>query len=380
MFARFHHCSLLVLIPAIMCTAVGVQKSYAYTMDSATTSKLQAAIAKVREELNIPAVSAAFITADNATWAGATGYADTENQIEADNSTLFSIGSDTKTFIAVLTLKLVSEGILSLDDTIGDWLTDLPAPASRRIDDSITLRQLLNHTSGVASYTDRLMLWILLYTFPEYTWNHDQVLRLVGRPYFAPGASWQYSNTNYYLVGMMIEAATGSPVSAVLGQKVLNPLELDRVYFEGEKTVPDGFAYGYNVKNGKAAIDTLSVKRAGNYSVAWTSGALVSTAENVARFTHTVFEGNALSEASRTEMLDFVSTGTGDNGYGLGISKITDEDYGMLWLHNGAQRGYAARLLYVPASGTSIAVLINMNISDTTELDALSDALLSAVE
>jgi D-alanyl-D-alanine carboxypeptidase len=375
---RFHEW-FVALVAAMVIAGGGWRHCDARPLDNTIAIRLQQTIDDLRLELNIPAISAAVITADNDTWSGASGYADIEQETAAETGTLFSISSLTKTFIAALTLRLVEDGVLTLEDTIGEWLPDLPFPASLHIDASITVRQLLNHTSGIANFTDRVLPWILAYLFPQRVWQQDDVLRCIGRPSFVPGTSFEYSNTNYYLMGMIIEAATGRKVSTVLRRTILDPLGLSMTFLDVEEPVPADIARGYRPRGDEQILEQLSVKRTAPYSLIWTAGAIVSTADDGVRFTHAVLGGTFLSEPSRDELLDAFPALNGDFGYGLGIVVVTHPEYGTMWLHDGALQGYSSRLLHLPDYGISVVVLLNTDISVNLELDRVTYALVQAL-
>lgn len=379
-FFFFRLCGYILLTVGLVCFSGGCRyASAAQPFETDIADDLQQAIESVRTEQNIPAVSVLIIASDRFTWEGVCGFTDIENAVPATHDSLFSIGSLTKTFMAVLALKLAEEGALHLDDPIEKWLPDLPVFAARRINPSTTVRQLMNHTSGIASYTDCLLTWLFMAVLPDHRWRQNQVVRLIGFPRFQPGESWGYSNSNYYLLGMILENASGTSVSKALERNLFAPLQLNRTFLDGEETVPFCLAKGYSRWGNELILDPLSVKRTGTYSLAWTAGALVSSAGDVTRFSRSVFTGDFLSPNSLSEMLDWVPTGTGDNGYGLGIARVNHPEHGLMWVHDGAINGFGARLVYLPEPDMSIAVLININLSRQGELDAVTDAISAVI-
>ncbi|MCX8043212.1 MAG: beta-lactamase family protein [Desulfobacterota bacterium] len=336
------------------------------------TSILEAA----RSEFHIPGLAAAIITADNKTWEGVSGYADLKQQDPVDAATLFSIGSITKTFVATLTLKLIEYGLLTLDDTVGTWLPDLPYPANHTVNPSITIRQLLNHTSGIASYTERLIPWLVLAVDAEHQWTHDEVVRLMGPPKFNPGESWSYSNSNYYLLGMILEKASGKAIVQLLHEELFNLLGLETTFLDAAEPVPFPIAKGYQYVFGRTLLDPLSVHRTGTYSYAWTAGALVSRPADVARFLHELFAGHVIASNSLDTMLDTVPTKMEQTEYGLGIMKYESSSYGTIWMHGGMINGYTAAVWHVPAAQSTIAVTANLS---GCNVDAVIERLLDAI-
>lgn len=344
-----------------------------------TADELSSVLETARCEYHIPGLAAALITADNQTWEGNTGYADLQQQAYVDTETLFSVGSITKTFIAALTLKFVEYGRLTLDDTVGMWLPELPYPANRNVNPAITIRQLLNHTSGITNYTDRLLTWLVLAVDAEHQWTHDEVVRLIGRPKFNAGEGWSYSNSNYYLLGMILEKASGKEISRLLHDEVLNPLGLATTFLDAAEDVPFPVAKGYQYVVGRNVLDPLSVHRTGTYSYAWTAGALVSRPYDITRFLHELFAGNVISLTSLNTMLDTVPTGVDDIEYGLGIMKIESRPYGTVWMHGGMIDGYSATVWHIPSKNLTISVTANQNAFNVDTIAAkLVDAFLSA--
>jgi len=172
------------------------------------------------------------------TWIGTSGVAELGTDRPVDPDGWFRAGSITKTFTAVVVLQLVGEGALKLDDPVTEWLPDLPA--------SISLRQLLNHTSGLYNYTDDL-------PEPEgivrdrYVHRDPRDSLRVGleKPrLFEPGASWSYSNTNYIALGLLIEALTGNAYGDEVARRILRPLRLERTVV----TTDESYGYGLGIE------------------------------------------------------------------------------------------------------------------------------------
>ena len=348
----------------------------AHYLGNTTAEELLSILEAARHAHHIPGIAAAIITEDNQTWEGSVGYADLDQQTQVVPETLFSVGSITKTFIAALTMKCIEYGLLTLDDTVDMWLPDLPNPARYTVHPSITIRQLLNHTSGIFNYTDRLLPWLVLAINAEHHWTHDEVLRLIGRPYFNPGEGWHYSNSNYYLLGMILEKASEQQITTLLHDELLDPLGLTATFLDAAEEVPFSIAKGYQYRGGKAVLDPLSVHRTGTYSYAWTAGALVSRPTDIARFLHGLFSNRVVSPSSLTAMRDTVQTGADTIEYGLGIMKIASPLYGTIWMHGGMINGYTATFWYIAQAHITIAVTANLS---SANVDAVAAELLNAV-
>ena len=207
----------------------------------------------------------------------AAGTADTATGRPMRPDLRFRAGSVTKTFVATVTLQLAGEGTLSLDDTVEHWLPGLvPGGAA------ISVRQLLDHTSGLFDYTEDPRVFApYLAGNLDFRWQPRQLVRIAVShpPLFPPGAAWSYSNTGYVLVGMIIEAATSHRLEAELQRRIFRPLRLDATSFATGSAIDGAHAHGYtDLGSGLADITGLS------QSWAWAAGAVVSTADDLATF------------------------------------------------------------------------------------------------
>lgn len=363
---RLTYLVLVFLMTGLMLTSGCDQESTGLSLEE----RLQFALDAARQTNNVRGISAAVILPDQSAWLGVSGMSDptTSRRIEPDM--LFGIGSITKTYTAVLILQLTEEGLLTLDDPLHRWLPRFP-----NVDSTATLRQLLNHTSGLFDYTDNPALFEIFLEDPTRKVTPEAILTFVEEPLFAPGTGWSYSNTNFILLGMVIEAATGARVEAALRNRLLNPLDLDNTYLDVERIPVDNVAHNWSsfLRSDGVLEDISSFPRIALYRAAWTSGAIMSTAEETARFTRALYGGGILNPATMEDMLTFYPVSEGVwTGYGLGVQRI--EALGsVLWGHGGSIPGYVSFTLYARQDNVSIAVLINQD-SDEEET-ALSIAL-----
>ena len=333
----------------------------AQALDSSTLAqKLQTAVENIRSKFNLAGVSAAIIF-DSETFLGTSGYSNIDTLDKIEPETLLPVYSATKTFIATIILQLSEEGLLNLDDTIGSWL-DLPDKYSVLINDKITIRQLLNHTSGIYDYSMNPLMYLLILLYPNKEWAHEEALDFVCKPYFAPGKGWHYSSTNYILLGMIIEEATNSSVLAELQNRIFEHLNLSQIFMHGEETIAGEIACPYLMVWGHAI--NMSFLYGYEYSgLVWTAGALYSTAEDMARFASALFGGKLLSQTSLDQMLTFIpdvkiQPNVRSISYGLGIMSIEHETYGTVWFNVGCALGQAW-LVYLAELNLTCTVLIN---------------------
>jgi D-alanyl-D-alanine carboxypeptidase len=170
---------------------------YSHGAERSLEDQMQKVLDRGLDRYDVRGVSAAVIFPDGKIWTGVSGISHDTVTIKPDM--LFAIGSITKNVVAALTLKLNEEGILSLEDPLSKWLPSYP-----NVDDRITIRQLLNHTSGLYMFWDNQQIWDELKRDRTKVWSHEEVLSYLKDPCFAPGKGWRYSNTNYLLLAMII--------------------------------------------------------------------------------------------------------------------------------------------------------------------------------
>jgi D-alanyl-D-alanine carboxypeptidase len=235
------------------------------------------------------------VIVDGAEWTGASGKADLESGEPVTPETLFGIGSVTKSFVAALVLDLAEEGVLSVDDRLSRWLPDYPGAAG------ITLRQLLNHTSGVPDYPDGLRR--AMDERPFARWSPERVLAFTGGSDFEPGRRWSYSNTGYNLLGLIVERATGSTVGHELERRLLDPLGLDSLQLQDGDAITGRAARAYSDSDRDGERDASPtgaslVPSPARATATWTAGAMIGTAADVARWADALFGGRVLEPAS----------------------------------------------------------------------------------
>jgi D-alanyl-D-alanine carboxypeptidase len=332
-------------------------------IEQASEADLDAALEKSFEESDAPGVVAAVQTPEY-TWVGALGVADRASKEPMTPDVHHRIGSVTKTFTATLLLQAADEGLLSLDDKIDQYVEGVPNG------DKITLGQMADMTSGIASYTedDR---WV-----DEWSSDRDRVwkpeeLAQIGieeSPLFDPGKEWFYSNTNYVLIGLVLEKVTGKPIGDLYREQIIEPLDLKNTSFPepADSSIPEPHAQGYTLQgesSGREPIDSTDWST----SEAWTAGQMISTADDLLVYGRALGTGEGLlSPEQQSERLDsFVSDVPplnqpplkGDLAYGFGLGK----DHGWVG-HNGEIPGYNTYLFYHPEIDAVVAVEVNSDI------------------
>ena len=328
------------------------------------------------KQYGIHGVSATVTFPSGEIWTGVSGLSHDTVTIKPDM--VFGIGSITKNIIAALTLKLAEDSILLLEDSLSNWL-----PKYRHVDGNITIRQLLNHTSGIYMFWDNPKIWEELKKDRSRVWSPEEVLGYIKEPYFKAGERWRYSNTNYLLLAMIIEKATGSKLSSELNKYFWKPLGIDPIYLSQEDNTPNNQAhiYGDNFQFGDSNADLTFVPRASHESITFGSSGIFTTSENLARWCHTLFEGQILQPRSLNEMLQFVEFNSVANmrAYGLGVQEYARSfSSGKKAIgHGGGNIGSSTYMVYFPEYHISIVVMINAY--PNAGVDAITKGLIRIV-
>lgn len=315
----------------------------AQTFNPALAARLQIVADSFRKANNLRGFSVGVYHPGNGTWQGVSGISHPGVPITSDME--FGIGSNTKLFTGVLLLKLAESKLLRLDDSLYRYL-----PTYKNINPNITIRQLLNHTSGlddvtsVAGYPDSIL------SNPSRIFKTGELINWAGSPLFAPGKGWSYSNTNYLLAGMIAERVTGYSYGRLLHDSILKPLRLDSTFLDVYDSVRFTVAHPW-----QAGTDNSVVPRKALNSAAWAAGAMYSTSDEMLQWYKALMGGKVLKPASLKEMTTFV--GSGD--YGIGIAR-TSVNGRTVWQHGGnIWGGYNSSMMYDSASGAVVCVLIN---------------------
>jgi D-alanyl-D-alanine carboxypeptidase len=260
------------------------------------------------------------------------------------------VGSITKTFVATVTLQLVGERKLSLEDSVERWLPGV-VPAGN----GITVRQLLNHTSGVFDYTEDEAWLVEAFSDTDRVWAPEELVAVATAhpPLFDPGQGWSYSNTNYILAGMILERVTGCSVEDLIERRIARPLHLRDTYLATTAEFRGSHLHGYYPPSvtGAGYEDTSGWAP----TWAWAAGALVSTPKDLARFYEALLSGRLLRPALLRQMTDTVEIQPGF-GYGLGLY-YRDTPCGMVWGHDGGVPGYVS-VSYTDRAGRRSAVTL----------------------
>lgn len=308
------------------------------------------------DEDKLVGVSISIRVAGEEKWSLTGGLSKLGEPISSDMR--FGVGSITKTTVAATIMKLQEEGLLSIEDPISKWLT-LNNP---NIDPSITIFQLLNHLSGVKGYFHHPDIWPTVEANLSTPIAPEAVVDYIGEPVFQPGDQYQYSNSNYHLLGLIIEAASGQSVGEAMRTRFWGPLQLDHIYFGDDESPTGPIATPWRDSDGNGTLEDITAEYQPAYhSVFWCAADVFSTASDLSMWAHELFAGSAIKESTRDQMLTFVQIGDPiATGYGLGIRRVILGER-TTWGHTGGMRGYGSYMFYEPNTQVSIAMLNNQS-------------------
>ena len=364
---------------ALLALAVATSPGCAGHARTAPSSAADPRVATVRAEAQrlldslrlatgAPGITLGIALADGRTLALATGMSDTAARRPMAPDDRLLQGSVGKTYVAAVAMQLVAEGKLDLDAKVSRYLGDLPWWSRVPNAADVTVRQLMTHTSGIVRYEFNPVVERKLRDEPMKAWTPSERLEvLLDQPApFAAGQGWEYSDTNYILVGMIIERLTGMDYYEALRRRVLGPLGLRNTIPSDRPELP-GVANGYaGPKNDLGGYDASVVSRDGvsklavNPQFEWTGGGIASTSEDLARWGKLFYEGRVVDTTVVRQMVAAaVPARLGrDVKYGLGVI-VRPTPLGEAWGHSGFFPGYATEMLYFPASRVAVAVQVN---------------------
>lgn len=324
--------------------------------DDATRASFQQVLDDTRATAGFPGVIA-LVRAPQGTWIGTSGTTGEGLEGAPTPNDKTRVGSLTKTMTATVILQLAEEGKLDLSDPIGDYVTGMPNG------DTATIQQLAEMTSGIAPYTTSDAFQQQLFADPLKVWTPEELIAFEqGQPAeFAPGEGWQYSNTNYVLLGMVIEQVTGQSIADVFQERLFGPLGMTDTEFPGSSNaIADPHLRGVTEQgqDDGATADATDW----NPSEAYTAGEVISTLADLETWAHALFTGEGILEPQTQQMRrdsinHTIPPNTATAGYGFGIG-----DMGGWWGHDGQIPGYTTAVMHNYDLDTTIIVLVNSDI------------------
>ncbi len=332
----------------------GSDSSAKHPKQSALNALIRQYVAK-----GMPGMSV-LIEDKNGVWVGAAGYSDLERKIPFEPCTVSKAASITKLFNYALVYKLMETGApFRLSDKISKWI---PANQLDGIEnaDQVTLRQCMNHTTGIYDVITDQGFYLDLLNNPNKVWSADDLLKHVkGKTaYFQPGEKAEYSNTNTLLVSLVVEHAMNRSHAELLKEKILAPLGLSNTFYQGREKLPSTVAQGYfDLYNNNTIVNVSNlITGSGNGY-----GGMFSNLHDLHRFINALLiDKTLLSQASIDSMMQFDPRVDGENNYGPGLMKKFVDlgvDYGLG--HSGRDLGYSADLFYFPDKKFTMIFFVN---------------------
>lgn len=308
---------------------------------------------EVMKEHGIPGAIVGIWEGNGETYVVEKGVSDLETGKKISAKDRIRIASNTKTFTAALILQLVKEGRLSLEDKLSKFYPEVPNAGE------ITIRQMLAMNSGIHGMYDLEALMDKYYNAPLTHWEPEEIYDIIikQKPDFAPGEKVEYSDSNYLILGMIAEKATGEKVEDLIQNKIIKPLNLTSTSFPTGTTIPSPFAHGYRNYPDNGPLSDITIM---DPSVAWTAGAMISNAYDMNRWVREIHRGTLLNPELQKERMTFKDMGNGMS-YGLGVIKVKS-----FIGHNGTILGYNSLMMYYPEEDITIITIVN-RMNDTKD-------------
>ncbi len=330
-----------------------VAPAHAAPLSQANRDFVDATINAAMAKDKIPGVSIS-VSGPAGSYTKAYGVSDLSKKTPQNVNNHFRIGSITKLFTAHAILVEVDKGTIKLDDTVDKYLQGIPNG------NLITIRQLLSMRSGLYDYTSDFLFQVLLVLWPSMPYSPQSALNATKShaPLFAPGTQYAYTNSNYTLLGFILEKVTGKTAAAAITDDVIKPLGLTETTFAMTSAMPAPFSRGYG-PNPILSFLTMDYTNT-NPNTAWTAGAIVSTLGDLTKYANALRTGALLTPATQAQRLQFCPVPYGAPGtpavvgYGLGILS-----YGSWLGHNGDIPGFDSMFFYDPTTGAVITGMQN---------------------
>jgi CubicO group peptidase (beta-lactamase class C family) len=329
--------------------------------DRALVSYVDSVAKAAVAEHRTPGVSIAIMKHGKTVLAKGYGDADLENDVPATASTVYRIGSITKQFTAAAIMRLVEQGKLSLDDTLRKFLPDYPTQGNR-----VTIRHLLNHTSGIKSYTSLGPKWqrvMRLDLAPD-----SLVALFANEPFdFKPGERWLYDNSGYFLLGMIIEKVSGKTYAQYVKDELFTPLGLAGTIYCDQAPIIKHRAHGYEPKPNGQFINAAPLSMTQPYA----AGSLCSTVTDLVAWTVALSSGKVVSPASYKQMTTPLTLNNGTPltyGFGLAVGALRGHRQVS---HNGGINGFISELHHYVDDSVVTVVLTNVQNATAPQLEKL---------
>lgn len=360
---------------------IGVADASARVSDRRIERGIQDRLNSTLSQAGAPGMTAAFVRADGSTLTFAAGVSDRELGRPMRPDTRMFAGSIGKMFAAAVAMSLVQDGVLELDAPVSRWLGADSEYAQLPNYESITVRMLLNHTSGLPDYVYNDAFWVVAReraADESFTFAPDELVAFGfgAEPLSRPGEAYHYTDLGYILLGLVIERAANVSYYALLESRFIYPLDLDQTS-PAVGRIFNGLSQGYvgddnpllgahetTLENGVFRIDARSE---------WTGGGLVSNSRDLARWSKSLFEGRTrLGAAYAQAMVTQTAEIRPGERYGFG-AYVHDTEFGTMYSHGGWFMGYRSYTAYFPSCGVSAALQMNAEHLNTSVVQSFRD-------
>lgn len=346
--------------------------------------RIQTDLNNFQQEYQLPGISVAIIDAVDEVFTASSGTSHANHPITAD--TLFAAGSITKTLIATRVLQLVEAGTLALDTQIDHYLPDIENVSNGHVSGTITLRQLLQHSSGLGESQDHILNALIsgqsMADVLAMRWSTTERLAAIAPADALPDQEWRYRNANYIVIGAILEQVGAAPISTQLQNHLWTPLGMRHSYLGGEQARPAQLTLAHPWMDidqyGLSGDGSTAPEDLGEYSIdayasqLWSAAAVISSASDCAHFLKTLFETDLLADWLLAEMTTPYAADSADS-YGLGLRlgsfTIQQENYPFVG-HGGQVPGYSALVIYLPEQQVSLAIMANVDGLNTQTVEA----------
>ncbi|MBS1895106.1 MAG: beta-lactamase family protein [Actinobacteria bacterium] len=374
-------CALAVAVGGVASSSGAQKPASKPAKQPAFAAKLTQSLPVAMKENAVPGIALLIDSPSKGNWRWTFGTAEIGKQVPMKMSDLFRIGSNTKTMTSTVILQLVEEGKLKLNDPIGKFVPGVPNGKK------ITIRELAEMRSGLYSYTFDRGFNETLDRQPKKAWKSSELLKIAfsHKPNFAPGAEYEYSNTNIALLGVVIEKLTGETASEAFQERIFGPLKMKHSSLPepSEWKIPGPHAQGYQFGTNVATIDSYAVPKAeqaaaldgsllpidytdASPSWAWTAGGAISTPAELATYAKALGTGKGLlspkMQKVRLNSLRPIVPGAKSPKYGIGLAEFAPGIVG----HDGQIPGYSSFMAYDIETGDTIILATNLAASPVT--------------
>jgi len=304
-------------------------------------------VSDIIKEKNIPGAIVGVWSPSAGVWIKTFGEADVGRGESIHYSKKVRVGSVSQTFLASLLLSLVDDKKISLEDPVKKYLPFVPNG------EHITIRQLVNNTSGIFNYTEDPDFLPQVYKNPLREYKPIELVNIAfkHKPYFEPGQGWHPSDTNFILLGMIMEQVTLEKIEDLIRLRIINRIGLRNTSFAVSPFMEGDYSRGYIDKRNSTIPQDITFL---DPSCMWAAGAIVSDAQDLALWAKALHKGSFLTDKMRRARFNWIATGEPYVQYGLGVSK-----FGDFIGYSGGIPGYACVMYYLPAEDTTIIVILN---------------------